>query len=49
MDAQQKLSQFISSVQKNTETEIERAKQEAEEEAALRSWLIVPLRFPFNQ
>ena len=34
MDAQQKLSQFISSVQKNTETEIERAKQEAEEEAA---------------
>ena len=34
MDAQQKLSQFISSVQKNTETEVERAKQAAEEEAA---------------
>ena len=34
MDAQQKLSQFMSSVQKSTEAEIERATQAAEAEAA---------------
>lgn len=34
MDAQQKLSQFMSAVQQSTDAEIERAKQAAEEEAA---------------
>jgi len=34
MDAQQKLAQFMSAVQKSTEAEVNRAKQDAEEEAA---------------